>query len=236
MGKVKSLNLKPGTRIAGYRIVKPLGRGWEGEVYSAVEVPTDAARAIKIIARENLDSVRQVISTAWFFEQLASTRSVARYFHMGQWFLDDNEGLFFLVFEHLEGPTLADFLAEGRRRGTHNELDAINLVRRVAAAIARVHEVGYAVGDFEDGSNIIISGPPHDRRPIFCDLDPGEPDRPNVDFRSDAKEMVTLADRVFETLQPSAELTRVRKILQEAARKPRSQRTFAALLNDLAPG
>lgn len=155
---------------------------------------------------------------------------------MDQWFLDDNEGLLFLVFEQLEGPTVADFLSERKTRGTHTELDATDPVRREVTAVARVHDVGYAVGDFEDGSNIIITGPANDRHANFCDLDLGKPDHPNVNFRNDANVMVTLANRVFETLQASAELTRVRKTLREAARMPTSLRTFAALLNDLGPG
>ncbi len=82
MGKVKSLKLAAGTRVGSYRIVGPLGRGWEGEVYAVQEVPTEAERAMKIIFRETIESTRHVTHVAWFFEQIATSRSVARYYHM----------------------------------------------------------------------------------------------------------------------------------------------------------
>lgn len=121
MGKVKSLRLAKGTRVGNYRIVKPLGRGWEGEVYAVEEVPTDAKRAMKLIGCDNVETARDVIHTAWFFEQLAPTGSVARYYHMGQWFLGDDEGLFYLVFEHLEGSILKEWVAEQREQGRFGE-------------------------------------------------------------------------------------------------------------------
>jgi hypothetical protein len=56
------------------------------QVYAVREVPTDAPRAMKIVRHRPSDSVRDRVHTAWFFEQLATTGAVARYYHMGHWF------------------------------------------------------------------------------------------------------------------------------------------------------
>jgi hypothetical protein len=52
MGKVKSLNLKPETRVDNYRVLGTIGRGWEGEVFEVEEVPSEARRAMKISTTE----------------------------------------------------------------------------------------------------------------------------------------------------------------------------------------
>jgi hypothetical protein len=54
MGKVKSLRLKPGTRVDRYKIVETLGRGWEGEVYAVEEVPTTAKYSAPQIGDQEL--------------------------------------------------------------------------------------------------------------------------------------------------------------------------------------
>jgi hypothetical protein len=112
MARVKPIGLKPGARIGSYEVQESLGRGWEGEAFLVKEVPTDAFRVMKVIRHDpkKRNAVRDRIHTAWFFEQLSHTGIVARYYHMGQWFLDDDPGLFFFVFEHLAGQRLDRWL------------------------------------------------------------------------------------------------------------------------------
>jgi tRNA A-37 threonylcarbamoyl transferase component Bud32 len=231
MGKVKPLKLSKGTRVGSYRIDRPLGRGWEGEVYAVEEVPTAAERAMKLIARQVDVSTRVVVHTAWFFEQLASSGAVARYFHMGTWFLEDNEGLFFLVFERLHGKTLKDYIEDEQDAWT--EQRALRMVRQVAEAIARVHALGYAVGDFDTGTNIVVTGDAADPRPIFCDLDPGAPDAPNTNFANDAEELLTLA-RWLAPKKQSSEMKGALDLLRDAAQSQVNRRTFGALIGKMS--
>jgi serine/threonine protein kinase len=154
MAKVTSFNLRRGTRIGQYEIVSKLGRGWEGEVYNVKEVPTDAPRAMKIVRHRKGASVRDYGHIGWYFEQLAETGAVARYYHMGQWFLEDNEGLFYFVFERLRGENLQVWLRKRRRRLGARE--ALGAAVAVASAIAKVHQKRVAVGDFEWGDNLIV--------------------------------------------------------------------------------
>ena len=73
MSKIKSFSLKPNTRIGNYRIIENIGRGWEGEVYKVVEVPTDAVRALKLFRTDELDSIRHLVHIAWYYEQVRTT-------------------------------------------------------------------------------------------------------------------------------------------------------------------
>jgi serine/threonine protein kinase len=183
MANVTSLNLRRGTRIGQYEIVSKLGRGWEGEVYNVKEVPTDAPRAMKIVRHREGASVRDYTHIGWYFEQLGETGAVARYYHMGQWFLEDNEGLFYFVFERLRGENLQVWLRKRRRRlGAH---EALGAAVAVASAIAKVHQKRVAVGDFEWGDNLIVLD---DGATVkICDCDPGWADHTNVDFKNESR-------------------------------------------------
>lgn len=179
MGKVRSFGIEDGERIGPYRVLENMGRGWEGEVYKVVEVPTDAVRALKLFRTDELDSIRHLIHTAWYYEQLRWTQHVPIYHHYGQWFLDDDNGCWFLVFEFIDGvplsalkrPTAKDFL-------------------KLARAVATVHGAGYGVGDFSSLTNAFVRK--SNGAIVFVDCDPGEPDAPNADFREDC--LVELPD------------------------------------------
>ena len=193
MGRIRSFKLAAGTRIGNYEIVRPIGRGWEGEVFEVREVPTEATRAMKIVRHEPKQPTRDRIAAAWFFEQLADTGSVARYYHMGQWFFDDSEGVFFYVFEHLRGEDLSALIRRQRARMSSSR--ALELLTMVVACVARIHERGYAVGDLETGENLIVLD--NAQAVKVCDCNPGKADRPNVDFRNDFRELRDLARKIF---------------------------------------
>ena len=81
-------------------MIKNIGRGWEGEVYKVEEVPTEAKRALKLFRMDKkLKSVRRLVHFAWYYEQVRCTGHFPVYYHYGQWFLDDDDGCWFLVFE-----------------------------------------------------------------------------------------------------------------------------------------
>lgn len=232
MGKVRSLKLSEGTRVGNYKIIRPLGLGWEGEVYAVQEVPTTAERAMKLFAHDDT-TARQVTHTAWFFEQVAPSGSVARYYHMGQCFLDDNEGLFYLVFERLKGAILRNHLANEKKRGSWNEKRALRLLRQITEAIGRVHELDYAVGDLHH-ENILVTGSANDPRPRFCDLKAGEPDHPNKDFANDVRELTHLAKVILRGVPRTQTTDEATGMIRAATKRPKSPTTFASLAEQMA--
>lgn len=225
MAKVKSFNLKAETRIGNYRIIENIGRGWEGEVYKVAEVPTEAIRALKLFRTDELNSIRHLIHIAWYYEQVRPTGHFPAYYHYGQWFLDDDcNGCWFLVFEFVEGTTLKQVL-EGN---THSKEDVFFCL---ASALADVHEYGYAVGDFETLENVIVANDKKDKcnRIVFIDCDPGEPDKPNSDYRGDCHELVSVS-RVFGKSKPS----KVKALLRELKSRQRfGQKTLSEILKGL---
>jgi hypothetical protein len=215
MAKVTSFNLRRGTRIGQYEIVSKLGRGWEGEVYNVKEVPTDAPRAMKIVRHRKGASVRDYGHIGWYFEQLAETGAVARYYHMGQWFLEDNEGLFYFVFERLRGENLQVWLRKRRRRLGARE--ALGAAVAVASAIAKVHQKRVAVGDFEWGDNLIVLD---DGATVkICDCNPGWADHANVDFKNDIREFRALLYRIFGPRRRHPLFRKALRILDRRARR-----------------
>ena len=204
MGKVRSFNLSRGTRIGNYRVIENIGRGWEGEVYKVSEVPTESIRALKLFRADELDSVRHLVHFAWYYEQVRRSGSVPIYYHYGQWFLDDDNGCWYLVFEFIAGKPLVAVKPSEQ------------LFFRLARSMARVHELGYAVGDLSTLTNVIIRAT--DGEPIFVDCEPGKPDLPNTAFRSDClEELPGVAKVLFGKSTPPKVATILRQ-LKDAGR------------------
>jgi len=196
MGKVRSFNLEPATRIGNYSVIDNIGRGWEGEVYKVKEVPTEATRAMKLFRMDELDSVRHLVHFAWYYEQVRCTGHFPIYYHYGQWFLDDDNGCWFLVFEFIDGKPLKALVSGC------SKADKEVLFFQLASAVADVHEHGYAVGDFYTLDNVFLA-----KRSgiVFIDCDPGQPDYPNCDFRNDCKEeLIPAATLIFGRSKPAS--------------------------------
>lgn len=113
MGKIRSFDLQPGTRIGNYRVITNIGRGWEGEVYKVTEVPTGAVRALKLFRTDELDSIRHFLHFAWYYEQVRCTCHFPIYYHYGQWFFDDDNGCWYLILEFISGRPLLAVVRSG---------------------------------------------------------------------------------------------------------------------------
>lgn len=194
MGKIRSFGLKPGERIGNYRVIENIGRGWEGEVYKVAEVPTEAIRALKLFRTDELESVRHLVHFAWFYEQVRCTGHFPVYYHYGQWFFDDNNGCWFLVFEFIEGNSLNALLPG------YSQNDKEELFFKLASAVADVHEHGYAIGDFSTLDNVFLA---EERGIVFIDCNPGRPDYPNCNYGNDCREeLIPAASRIFRRSKP----------------------------------
>lgn len=230
MNKIKTFNLKIGTRIGNYKIIKPLGRGWEGEVYQVEEVPTEAKRAMKILRKVVKKTVRNYTHTAWFFEQLSNTGAVARYYHMGQWFLDDDEGIYYLVFEKLNGPLLIDYIKKNKNKRSFDAPLRLKLFINIVDKVVKIHRLGLAVGDFSLGNNIILV---NNTNPVFCDLEPGKADKPNVQFVEDLIELENTLDLIFTSLKDSSTYLYVKKLLANYNKQKNSKNLLLSFYKQL---
>jgi eukaryotic-like serine/threonine-protein kinase len=99
-----------GMRLGPYEILSALGAGGMGEVYSARDTRLDRTVAIKILP-EHLSSNPQLRER---FDREAKAVSSLSHLHICPLYdVGHQDGIDYLVMEHLEGETLASRLKKG---------------------------------------------------------------------------------------------------------------------------
>jgi len=138
------LSLAPGSRFGSFEIVAPLGAGGMGEVYRARDTRLDRPVAIKVL----LAAVASDPDRLARFEREAKLLAALNHPHIAQIYgLEDSGSTRALVMELVEGPTLADRIADGAL-----PLDeALPIARQIAEALESA---------MPKASCIAISNPP----------------------------------------------------------------------------
>jgi serine/threonine protein kinase len=108
------MGLAPGTRIGAYKIVAQTGAGGMGLVYRATDTNLGRDVALKVLPDEVAHDGERVAR----FEREARTLAALNHPHIAQIHgFEKSGGVHALVMELVEGPTLADRIADGRRAG-----------------------------------------------------------------------------------------------------------------------
>jgi Tol biopolymer transport system component len=134
--------LSPGERLGRYEVVAPLGAGGMGEVYRARDAELQRDVALKILSEELSADPERVMR----FEREAkaaaalSHPNVLTVFDVGR-----RGGQTYLVFEMLEGSTLAEAL----KRGALRAREALEYAAQVARGLAAVHARGIVHRDLK---------------------------------------------------------------------------------------
>jgi len=142
--------LRPGARLGPYRIDAHLGDGGMGTVFRGTDTRLDRRVAIKVL-RAGVGGDPQI--RARFARE---ARAIAALTHPNICTLYDvgcDDGIDYLVMEHLEGETLA-------ARLTHGPLPlqaALAIATDIAAALAHAHRVGIIHRDLKP-ANIMLTG------------------------------------------------------------------------------
>src|SRR5262245_8731590 len=127
--------LASGTRLGTYEILSLLGSGGMGEVYKARDSKLDRDVAIKVLPELFVSDPERVAR----FQREAKTLAALNHPHIGGIYgLEDANGMRALVLELVEGPTLADRIAQGPI--PINE--ALPIARQIAEALEAAHEQG----------------------------------------------------------------------------------------------
>jgi serine/threonine protein kinase len=127
--------LSAGDRLGRYEVVSPLGVGGMGEVYRARDSELQREVALKILPQELSSDPDRVMR----FEREAkataalSHPNVLTVFDVGR-----DDGRTYLVFEMLEGSTLAEVMKSGRLRTR----EALDYAGQVARGLAAAHSHG----------------------------------------------------------------------------------------------
>lgn len=129
------MSLAPGTRLGPYEVLSSLGAGGMGEVYRARDTRLKRDVALKILPESFAADPERLAR----FQREAEVLASLNHPHIAAIYgLEDSHGVRALVMELVEGPTLAERIAQGAI-----PLDeALRVARQIAEALEAAHEQG----------------------------------------------------------------------------------------------
>src|SRR6188474_161429 len=152
--KVKRFDFPPGRVVAGkYQIERPLGSGWEGEVYVIVERNTGIRRAAKFYYPHRDPMGKVAISYARKLDALRHCPILMQYHHQEVAIVRKRKVLV-VISELVEGKKLSEFLLD-QPKHTLSTFEALHVLYALAKGIAPIHLRGEYHGDIHD-ENIMI--------------------------------------------------------------------------------
>ena len=152
--RVKRFDFPPGRSIAGkYVIERPLGSGWEGEVYAIVERNTGIRRAAKFYYPHRDPMGKAAIVYARKLDALRHCPILMQYHHQEIAYVRRKK-VMVVISELVEGQKLSEFLATqpGQRLST---FEALHVLYVLAKGISPIHARGEYHGDIHD-DNIMV--------------------------------------------------------------------------------
>jgi len=127
--------LTPGTRIGSYEITAQIGVGGMGEVYRATDTNLARQVAIKVLPEAVAADAERLAR----FDREAKTLAVLNHPNIAAIYgLERSAGTTALVMELVEGPTLADRIAQGPIPVD----EALAIAKQIAEALEAAHEQG----------------------------------------------------------------------------------------------
>jgi tRNA A-37 threonylcarbamoyl transferase component Bud32 len=152
--KVKRFDFAPGRRVAGkYDIERPLGSGWEGEVYVIVERTTGIRRAAKFYYPHRDPMGKAAIAYARKLDALRHCPILMQYHHQEIAYVRRRK-VTVVISELIEGQKLSEFLADQPKEQL-STFEALHVLYGLAKGIAPIHARGEYHGDIHD-DNIMI--------------------------------------------------------------------------------
>ena len=132
----------PGSRLGVYEVRELIGAGGMGEVYRGHDIKLNRSVALKILP----PTFAQDPDRLGRFRREAQLLASLNHPNIGSIFgFEESDGIHALVLELVEGPTLADRIADGRL-----SLDeAMPIARQIAEALAAAHSQGIVHRDLK---------------------------------------------------------------------------------------
>src|SRR5512138_1063013 len=134
------MGLSPGSRLGAYEVVAQIGAGGMGEVYRARDARLARDVAIKVLPAEfalDTDRLARFTREAQVLASL-NHQNIAGIYGFEQGPADAGHDVHALVLEFVDGPTLADRIAQ---RAIPID-DALSIARQIAEALEAAHEQG----------------------------------------------------------------------------------------------
>lgn len=140
-----------------YRILRPLGRGGMGAVYLAHDSQLDRDVALKV-PHFGDGATPDVLER--FYREARAMGTLRHPNLCPVYDVGEHDGVHFLTMAYIEGTELSRFLEdlpEGTSAAAGGGIDPVELVRKVALALAEAHRMGVIHRDLKP-SNIMIDG------------------------------------------------------------------------------
>ena len=145
------MGIEPGTEIAGYRVVRPIGEGGMAVVMLAERLADGQPVVLKVMRAElgkNADYRRRFLRESGY-AALLDHENVVKVFAAGE------EGeLLYIAMQYVEGTDLHKLL---RDEGPLSPDRAITILGQVAAALDASHDIGLLHRDIK-AANVLIAG------------------------------------------------------------------------------
>jgi serine/threonine protein kinase len=143
------MTIAAGTRLGPYEILAPLGAGGMGEVYRARDTRLGRDVAIKVLPSD----VAATADLRQRFEREARAISSLNHPHICTLHdIGHQDGVDFLVMEHIEGETLASRL----EKGPLPTADVLRYAAEIADALDKAHRQGMVHRDLKPG-NVMLT-------------------------------------------------------------------------------
>lgn len=137
------MTLPPGTRLGPYEVTTQIGVGGMGEVYRATDTNLKRQVAIKVLPA----SVAADPGRLARFQREAEVLAALNHPHIAQIYgLEKSGATIALVMELVEGPTLADLIAQAARPKPQTAGLALDVVLPIAKKIAEALEAAHEQG------------------------------------------------------------------------------------------
>jgi serine/threonine-protein kinase len=125
--------LEPGTNLGPYSVTAKIGEGGMGEVYRARDTKLDRDVALKVLPQAFTDDPDRLAR----FEREAKVLASLNHPNVGGIHgLEESDGVRALVLEYIDGPTLADRIAQGPIPID----EALPIAKQIAEALEAAHE------------------------------------------------------------------------------------------------
>src|SRR3989442_14734954 len=131
---------QPGTRLGPYEILSALGAGGMGEVYRARDTKLNRDVAIKVLPELVARDPERLARFEREAQLLASLNHphIAAIYGLEEFSTDSGQVVRALVLELVDGPTLADRIAQGALPAE----EALPIAMQIADALQAAHEKG----------------------------------------------------------------------------------------------
>ncbi len=136
-----------------YKIISQLGAGWEGEVYSIVEIKTGIIRAAKFFYPARNSKNKTLIAYAKKLNNLNDAPIIIKYITQEE--IDFREQkILYLVSEYIDATSLDDYIQNFKNK-TISLFEALHIFYQLVKGLEQIHLRGEFHGDLHTG-NVLL--------------------------------------------------------------------------------